>query len=313
MKFLQPIPIKKIAEKIGAEIIGNPDLVATGINEIHKVESGDITFVDVAKYFSKSLNSAASIIILNERTECPSGKALLLCEQPFEAYNNLVLEHRPPQYVYQNIADSAIIHPAAIIEPNAVIGPHVRIGKYSHIQANVVIAEHTIIGDHVTIQAGSVIGTDAFYFKRYPDHYKKWRSGGRVIIEDRVDIGACCTINKGVSGDTIIGEGTKIDCQVHIGHGVVVGKHCLFAAQVGIGGKTIIEDEVVLYGQVGVVQSIRIGKKAVVLAGAGVAKSLEGGKTYFGAPAVEARERYREIVAMKQLPELIKELRRSDK
>ena len=122
-----------------------------------------------------------------------------------------------------------------------------------------------------------------------------------MIIEDRVDIGAACTISKGVSGDTIIGEGSKLDCQVHIGHGVIVGKNCLFAAQVGIGGKTVIEDNVTLYGQVGVAQSIRIGAKAIVLAKSGVSKTLEGGKTYFGAPAIEARQYYREMAAVRML------------
>jgi len=306
MKFPQPIPIKEIAKKIKAEIIGDDTLLAKGINEIHKVEIGDITFVDVQKYFEKSLNSAASIIILNEPTECPPGKALLLCEQPFEAYNSLVLENRPRHVLSEQIHPSAVIHPSAMIEPNVVIGPSVRIGKYSHIQANVVIAEHTIIGDHVIIQAGSVIGTEAFYFKRYPDGFKKWRSGGRVIIEDRVDIGPCCTVNKGVSGDTIIGAGTKFDSQVHIGHGVVVGKNCLFAAQVGVAGKTIIGDEVTLYGQVGVIQNLHIGDRVTVLGKSGVGKNLEAGKTYLGAPANEARMQARILAAMRQLPEFLK-------
>lgn len=309
MKFSNPISVKQIAEQYHCEIIGDAEQIATGINEIHKVQAGDITFVDVQKYFKKSIGSAASIIILNERVDCPPGKTLLLCEQPFEVYDQIVKKHRPFAPLSTVISESAVVHPSTILEPNVVIGHHVRIGKHCYIQANVTIAEHTIIGDHVTIQSGSVIGTDAFYYKRNPEGYKKWRSGGRVVIEDRVEIGAACTINKGVSGDTIIGEGTKFDCQVHIGHGVEVGKNCLFAAQVGIGGKSIIEDEVVLYGQVGVVQDVRVGKGAVVLAGGGVSKSLAGDTVYFGAPVTEARERYRELAALRQLPDLLKKLR----
>jgi UDP-3-O-[3-hydroxymyristoyl] glucosamine N-acyltransferase len=306
MKFPQPIPIKEIARQINAEIIGDETLLATGINEIHKVEKGDITFADVAKYFEASLQSAASIIILNERTECPPGKAVLLSKNPFEDYNNLVLAHRPYQALTTAIHPSADIHPSVIIEPNVVIGPHVHIGAGSHIQANVVIAEHTLIGKHVLIQSGSVIGTEAFYFQRNQEGYKKWRSGGRVVIHDHVDVGACCTINKGVSGDTIIGEGTKLDGQVHIGHGVVVGKKCLFAGQVGIGGKTIVGNNVILYGQVGVAQNLEIGDGAIVLAKSGVSKSLEGGKTYFGTPAEEARKYYRMMAAMRALPEILR-------
>lgn len=306
MKFSKPIPIKEIAKQLNAEIIGDDNLMATGINEIHKVENGDITFVDVAKYFDKSLQSAASIIIVNERVECPSGKALLLSSNPFEDYNNLVLTHRPYETLSVSIHPSAEIHPSVILEPNVVIGPHVKIGASSHIQANVVIAEYTIIGKEVLIQSGSIIGTEAFYFKKNPEGYKKWRSGGRVVIEDNVDIGACCTINKGVSGDTVIGEGSKLDGQVHIGHGVVVGKNCLFAAQVGIGGKTIVGNNVTLYGQVGVAQSLVIGDGVVVLAKSGISKSLESGKTYFGTPAEEARKYYRMMAAMRTLPEILR-------
>ncbi|MEM6965219.1 MAG: LpxD N-terminal domain-containing protein [Bacteroidota bacterium] len=301
MKFSTPIPIRAFAEKYNCEIIGDAELLATGINEIHKVTAGDITFVDVEKYFQKSLTSAATIIILNKKVDCPTGKALLLCENPFQVYNSIVKSYRPFQPLHQEVSDRAVIHPSAIIEPHVIIAPHVRIGKYAYIQSGVVIHEHVHIGNHVTIHSGSVIGTDAFYFKKNNETYEKWRTGGRVIIEDKVDIGAGCTISKGVSGDTVIGAGSKLDCQVHIGHGVVVGKNCLFAAQVGIGGKTIIEDSVTLYGQVGVAQSIRIGAHAVVLAKSGVSKSLEGGKTYFGAPAVEARQYYREMATIRML------------
>ncbi|MCI5080883.1 MAG: UDP-3-O-(3-hydroxymyristoyl)glucosamine N-acyltransferase [Saprospiraceae bacterium] len=302
MKFQQPIPVQELAQKMDAKLIGDQTLQATGINEIHKVEKGDITFVDVKKYFDKSLHSAASIIILNEEVECPPSKALLVVDDPFRAYNNLVLEHRPLLPLTTNVAETAVVDPTTVLEPNVIIGHHVTIGKNCHIQANVTIAEHTIIGDNVTIQSGTVIGTDAFYYKKHNYGYEKWRSGGRVVIEDNVEIGAGCTINKGVSGDTIIGAGTKFDCQVHIGHGVVVGKNCLFAAQVGIGGKTIIGDDVVLYGQVGIAQRLKIGDKTTILAKSGVSKDLEGGKVYFGYPATEARTKYRELAALRHLP-----------
>lgn len=305
MKFPKPIPIKEIASQINAKIIGDDSILATGINEIHQVEEGDITFVDVKKYFEKSLNSKASIIILNEKTKCPPGKTLLLCDQPFEAYNNLVLAYRPYRPLITNISPDAKIAQSAIIEPNAVIGPNVVIGEHTHIQANVTIAEHTIIKDHVTIQSGSVIGTEAFYFKKTAEGYKKWRSGGRVVIENHVDIGPGCTINKGVSGDTHIGEGTKIDSQVHIGHDVVIGKRCLLAAQVGVSGNTILGDDVVLYGQVGIAQNLKIGDKVMVLAKSGVSKDLESGKVFFGYPATEARSKYKELAALRHLPEFL--------
>ncbi len=306
MKFPQAIPVTEIAQKIGADIVGSSQQMAHGINEIHKVQPGDITFSDVEKYFEKSLQSAASIIILNKVVPCPEGKTLLIVDNPFEAYDSLVREFRPMRSLTAMVADDAIVGEGTIIEPNVVIGHHVEIGKNCYIQAGVIIQDYAIIGDNVTIQSGTVIGSDAFYFKRTPSEYIRWRSGGRVIIHDNVEIGANCTINKGVSGDTIIGAGTKIDCMVHIGHGVVVGKSCLFAAQVGIGGKTVLEDEVVLFGQVGLAQNLHIGKKAIILAKSGVKNDLEGGRVYFGYPAKEAKTTFRELAALRQLPEFIR-------
>jgi UDP-3-O-[3-hydroxymyristoyl] glucosamine N-acyltransferase len=308
MKFAKPIPVSELADRLGArQIIGDHTLVATGINEIHKVEPGDIAFSDVKKYFEKTLKSAATIILLNEPAECPPGKAILIVDNPFEAYDGLIRAERPFEPLRHPIHHGADIHPTAILEPGVVIADNVRIGARCYIQANTYIGEYTYIGDDVSIGPNSIIGSDAFYFKKQSDGtFTKWRSGGRVIIHDRVDIGAGCTINKGVSGDTVIGEGSKLDCQIHIGHGAVVGKNCLFAAQVGIGGKTIIGNNVVLYGQVGVAQAITIGDGAVILAASGVSKSLEGGKTYFGAPAEEVREKYKELAALRMLPDLIR-------
>ena len=308
MKFPKPIPVLEIARKTGAILIGDESLLATGINEIHKVGPGDITFVDNRKYFRKSLESAASIILLNEKTDCPPGKALLLCDDPFEAYDSLVREHRPFRPLNESISESANIHPSSVVEPGAVIGHQVVIGRNCYIQANAYIGDHTHIGNHVIVQAGAIIGTDAFYFQKNGDGFKKWRTGGRVVIEDHVDIGAGCTINKGVSGDTVIGQGSKLDCQVHVGHGAVIGKNCLLAGQVGVGGKAILEDNVVLYGQVGVAARVRIGKGAVVSAKSGVSKDLKGGKAYFGIPAEEIRVRQRELAALRQLPDFMKKM-----
>ena len=306
MKFKEAIPIVDIAHWIGAEIIGDKNQYATGINEIHKVTPGDITFSDLEKYFEKALQSEASIIILNAPTECPPGKTILIVEEPFQAYNKLVWRFCPFVPVRTSVHPTAKIHPSVILEPNVVIGPEVEIGEDSHIQANATIYGHSILGARVTIQPNCIIGSDAFYYKRYPDHFEKWRTCGRVIIGDDVEIGAGCTVDRGVSGDTVIGTGTKMDCQIHIGHGAVIGKHCLLAAQVGVGGKTIIGDHVVLYGQVGVAQNLTIGDRAVIYAKSGVSKNLEGGKTYFGSPASEIKEKYKELAALRMLPDFLK-------
>ena len=307
MKFEKPVPVAWIAEFIGAKLIGDNNQQATGINEIHKVTIGDISFVDFEKYYNACLTSAATIIIINKEVPCPEGKTLLVIADPFSAYVSIVKRFSPFEPATKMVSDTAVIGEGTHIQPGAFVGNHVRIGENCLIHANVTIYDHSVIGNNVIIHAGCVLGADAFYFKRRKDRevqYDKLVSCGRVIIEDDVEIGAGTTIDKGVSGDTIVGQGTKLDNHIHIGHGAVIGKNCLFAAQVGIGGKTIIEDEVILWGQVGVSKDLTIGKGAIVLAQSGVPASLEGGKTYFGSPVTEAKTKMRELSWIKRIPEM---------
>ena len=271
------------------------------------MEAGDIIFVDHPKYYDICIQSAATFIIINKKVDCPYGKALLIVPEPFEAYLKLVNHFRPFSPAVKSISDSVSIGKDTTIMPNAFIGNHVHIGKNCIIHPNVTILDHCIIGDHVIIQAGTVIGSDAFYYNKKTNrdiHYKKMNSCGRVVIEDFVEIGANCTIDRGVSGDTVIGAGTKIDNLVQIGHDTEIGKNCLFAGQVGIAGATKIEDEVILWGQVGVSKTLTIGKGAIVYAQSGVKDSIAGGKVYFGSPVEEAREKMKELVWIKRIPQL---------
>ncbi len=307
MKFDNEVSVQWLAEFTGAKLLGNTAQMAKGINEIHKVTPGDISFVDFEKYYTTCLQSAATIIIINKEVECPEGKTLLVCDDPFTAYVKIVKHFRPFEKAYKMISDTAVIGEGTHLQPGVFVGNHVQIGKNCLIHPNVTIYDHTIIGDNVIIQAGVVLGSDAFYFKRRKEreiHWDKLESCGRVIIENDVEIGAGTTIDKGVSGDTIIGAGTKLDNHIHIGHGAVIGRNCLFAAQVGIGGKAILEDEIILWGQVGISKDLTIGKGAIVLAQSGVPSSIEGGKTYFGSPADEARFKKRELGWIKRIPEI---------
>ena len=307
MRFPSPVPVQWIAELIGAKLVGNTTGLATGINEIHKVEKGDLVFVDHPKYYEKCIQSAADFIIINKETDFPEGKALLIVDQPFEAYQAIVRHFRPFQPAVQMISDRAVIGEGTYIAPNVFIGDEVVIGRHCRILPNVTIMGHCVIGDNVIIQAGTVIGSDAFYYNTKKDRevwYKRMESCGRVIIEDDVEIGAGCTIDRGVTNDTVIGRGSKLDNMIHIGHDTIVGKNCLFAAQVGIAGATNIGDGVILWGQVGVSKTLTIGDNAVVLAQSGVPSSLEGGKTYFGYPAEDASLKRREIVWIKRIPEI---------
>ena len=307
MKFDNPVEVEWLAAFTGSELVGNTHQEATGINEIHKVTRGDISFVDSEKYYDVCLFSAATIIIINKKVDCPEGKTLLVNEDPFSAYVKIVKRFHAFTPSDKMISDTAIIGLGTVIQPGTFVGNHVRIGENCLIHANVTIYDNTVIGDNVILHSGCVLGADAFYFKRRKNRdvqYDKLESCGRVIIEDDVEIGACSTVDKGVSGDTIIGRGTKFDNHVHIGHGAIIGKNCLFAAQVGIGGKAIIEDEVILWGQVGVSKDLRIGKGAIVYAQSGVPASIDGGKVYFGSPVGEAKAKMRELGWIKRIPEL---------
>ena len=311
MQFPSPVSIQWVADFVGAKLIGNAAAYATGINEIHKVEKGDLVFVDHPKYYDKCINSAATFIIINKEVLAPEGKVLLIIENPFEAYCKIVSHFRPFEASSKMISDSAVIGAGTFIYPSSFIGNQVTIGSNCIIYPNVVIMDHCKIGNNVIIQAGSVIGSNSFYYNTKKDRevwYKKMPDCGRVIIEDGVEIGAGCTIDRGVSHDTIIGKGTKMDNMIHIGHDTVIGKNCLIAAQVGIAGVVTIEDGVTLWGQVGVSKTLTIGANAVVFAQSGVLYSLAGSKIYFGSPVVDAREKQKELVWVKRIPELWKKV-----
>jgi UDP-3-O-[3-hydroxymyristoyl] glucosamine N-acyltransferase len=307
MKFPSPVSLSWLSELLDAKLIGNTGASATGINEIHKVEPGDLVFVDHPKYYQKCLQSAASFIIINQETACPPGKALLIVEQPFEAYQKIVKHFRPFEPAVHAISSNARIGKTSFIYPGVFVGNHVQIGERCMIHPNVTIMDHCVIGNDVVIQAGTVIGSDAFYYNTKKDRelwYKKMLSCGRVVIEDDVEIGAGCTIDRGVSSDTVIGRGSRLDNMIHIGHDTVMGKNCLLAAQVGIAGAVEIGDGVILWGQVGVSKTLRIGDNVVVLAQSGVGGTLDAGKIYFGSPAEDASIKKRELVWIKRIPEI---------
>lgn len=309
MKFEHPTTLKQIAQLIDCEYKGNENVKITGINEIHKVESGDIVFVDHPKYYKKALNSSADVIIINKVVEeIPEGKAIIISEYPFDDFNKITKYFRDFEPLNSDRGSDVQIDESAIIYPNVTIGNHVSIGKNTIIYAGVVLNDYTIIGDNVIIGANSVLGHSAFYYKKKPSGYDRLLSCGRTIIEDQVEIGALVTIDRGVSGDTIIGEGTKIDNQVQIGHDTVVGKNCLFAANVGVAGCVVIKDNVTLWGQVGVTSDVTIEENVTVHAQSGVGKSLEANGTYFGSPCSDARKALKELAALRKLPSFLENL-----
>ncbi len=306
MKFPQVHTLAQIATIIDVDYIGDANFPVYGMNEIHVVKNGDIVFVDHPKYYQAALESAASVILINKEVECPEGKALLISEDPFSDFNKLTLFFKPFQKALSLVSSTAKIGNNTIIQPNVFIGNNLIIGENCLIHPNVTIYDNTIIGNNVTIHSNTVIGADAFYYKNRTNYRDKLISGGNVVIKDNVDIGASCTIDKGVSASTIIGKGTKLDNQVQIGHDTTIGEKCLFASQVGVAGCVVIENEVILWGQVGVKSGITIAERTEVFAQSGIVNPTTKNKKYFGSPAVEARDKFKELAYIKKLPEIIK-------
>jgi UDP-3-O-[3-hydroxymyristoyl] glucosamine N-acyltransferase len=305
MKFSTPVKLAVIAELINATIIGNSG-EALGINEIHKVEEGDLVFVDHPKYYDTCLNSAATFIIINKEVEVPAGKAILVTDKPFDAYCKIVETYSPFEKA-ATLVNTNKIGEGTYIYPGAFIGNNVTMGKDCIIFPNATIMDNCVLGNNVIVQSGTVIGSDAFYYNTKKDReswYKKMPSCGRVVLEDGVEIGAGCTIDRGVTHDTRIGAGSKLDNLIHIGHDTVLGKNCLLAAASTIAGMVTIEDGVTIWGGCIINKTLTIGANAVLLGRTGVGGDLKGNITYWGAPAQEAGIIKRELIWIKRIPAL---------
>lgn len=316
MRFKDPISIssllKMITQKV--EVRGEVDFPVTGINELHSVEKGDLSFVDHEKYYERVINSAATFILINKDYPAQEGKVFLICEDPLMAYLEVVNHYIKFTPQNQQIHPHAKIGKGTIIQPNVFIGEDVTIGENCIIHSNVAIYANTTIGDRVVIHSNSTIGADACYFQKRPDGWVKFDSCGTTVIEDDVEIGANCCIDKGVSGVTKIGEGTKFDNLVQIGHDTHIGKRCFIGAQVGIAGCTVIDDECVIWAKAGINKDLYIAKNTTVLAFSGIDRTInDEGMTFFGVPADDARRKWREIAYIKRLPELFETNNKSEK
>ncbi|MEO8589231.1 MAG: UDP-3-O-(3-hydroxymyristoyl)glucosamine N-acyltransferase [Flavobacteriales bacterium] len=306
MELKSPQTAAQLAQLLGATAKGNTTLLVTGLNEINRVGEGDLVYVDHPKYYAKALNSAATTVLIDKEVEIPAGKAIIVSTDPCGDYNKLV-RHFSPRLGWATT--EPVIGAGSEVHPSVAIGPNVRIGADCTIMPGVVLYENTVVGDRVIIHANTVLGADPFYFKKRPSGYDKMIPCGSVVIEDDVEIGALCTIDRGVSADTRIGQGTKLDNHVQVGHDTRIGRHCLICAHVAIAGAVVIEDGVTLWGQVGIPSKLTVGAGAVILGQSGLISSVEGGKTYLGSPAGEAKQKLREVALTGRLPDLFKKLK----
>lgn len=309
MKFFQPQTLQQIALILNCDYVGDENFPVLGMNEIHVVKSGDIVFVDHPKYYDKALKSDATVILINKIVKCPQGKALLISDNPFDDFNKLTKYFKPFVSSSVSINPDTKIGLDTIIQPNVFIGPNVKIGNNCIIHPNVTIISDTNIGNNVEIGSGTIIGGDAFYYKKKKNGYDKLISGGGVTIGDDVHIGSSCTIDRGVTSKTIINFGTKLDNQIQVGHDTIIGKNCLIASQTGIAGCCVIEDDVTIWGQVGTNSGITIGSNSTILGQTGVTKSVAGSKIYFGTPVEESRLKLKELAILRKLPQIVEKFK----
>lgn len=308
MRFSQPVSIDTLIDIMGHHVPKNGVYsgMVTGINELHSVEDGDLTFVDCDKYYQRVLQSKASFILINQKDiECPEGKMLLYSEDPLTDY--LAVVHHYTSFHPQNVAihPTAVIGEGTVIQPLVFIGENVKIGKNCIIHSNVSIYANTVIGDNVIIHSNSTIGADACYFQKRESHWLKLDSCGSTYIGDNVEVGCNCCIDKGVSGITYIGEGTKFDNLVQVGHDTHIGKRVLLGAQSGIAGCTYIDDDCKIWGKASVNKDLYVAKGTVVLACSALDKTVKDeGATLFGIPAIDASTKWKEMVYIRNLANL---------
>lgn len=325
--------LKELAALVHGTVLGDGDIVISGVSDIRNAKPGTLTFLDGTKYMEYSKSTEASAILTDKKSALNDSDGILVKDVRMSMAK--ILAQFNPQKKKTSVKDSS-----AIIDPSAKLGKNVSVGPFAVIEDDVVIGDNTSIGSHsiigkgtiigsdvdihsgvkvyhtckignqITIFSGTVIGADGFGFVTEKDIHIKIPQIGRVILEDNVEIGANCTMDRGTMGDTVIGEGSKLDDQVHIGHNVHIGKGCLFAAQSAIGGSTIIGNYCMFGGKSTATDHVVIGDRSLIAAVSAVMKSVPGGEIYSGRPARKLRDQQKKDAVLTQISGLKKRLRK---
>jgi UDP-3-O-[3-hydroxymyristoyl] glucosamine N-acyltransferase len=331
--FYMEKSLGELAEYVGGRIIGDPKVVIKSASTLGRADEGDISFLANTKYEKQIQTTKASAVIVGKETPNVS-VPLLVAEDPYYAFMQIMVllhgyrKHKKvgisPRAVisdsakigadchihdFVTVSDDAKVGDGCIIYPGVFIGRGATIGNDCIIYPNVVVYDECRVGNRVIINANATIGEDGFGFATHKGIHHKMPQIGSVIIEDDVEIGACCGIERGTLSDTIIGQGSKLGDLVAIGHGTRVGSHCLVVAQVGIAGSTNLGHHCVVGGQVGIVGHINIGNNVTIAAQAGVINNVPDGKTVLGAPAIEAEQGKRAYSTIQYLPEMRQSIR----
>jgi UDP-3-O-[3-hydroxymyristoyl] glucosamine N-acyltransferase len=330
------LTVAHITEAVQGQVTGDGSVRLTGLATADRARSGELTFAENADYLAMAEKSEASAILMSGPEET-SSKVLIRVPNVRVALARVLPMFFQPEEVAPGvhpsaiIADSARIDPTAHVGPNCVVGPRASVGARSallggnHVGAdckigdevclfpNVVLYRQTQVGHRVTIHAGTVIGSDGFGYVLDQGRHRKLLQLGNVVIHDDVEIGANAAIDRGALGSTVIGQGTKIDNLVHVAHNVVIGRHCMILGQVGFGGSTTLGDYVIVASQSGVSDHLKIGTQAVIGAKSGVMRDVADRVRVLGIPAAPDRQAKRQMIALQQLPELLRRTRELEK
>ncbi|MHC4205805.1 MAG: UDP-3-O-(3-hydroxymyristoyl)glucosamine N-acyltransferase [Planctomycetota bacterium] len=330
---MQERTLGELAEYVDGRICGDPNVIIKSASTLGRADKGDISFLTNRKYEKQLRTTKASAVIVGKETPAAS-VPLLIADDPYYAFMQIMVllhGHRKHKKIgispkasisdtakigmdchihdFATIADDARIKDGCIIYPGAYIGQGVQIGNDSIIYPNVAIYDGCKIGNRVIINANTTIGEDGFSYATYKGIHHKIPQTGIVIIEDDVEIGTCCGIERGTLNDTVIGQGSKLGDMVTVGHGTRIGSHCLLVAQVGIAGSTNIGHHCTIGGQVGIVGHINIGNNVTIAAQAGVINNIPDNKVVLGAPAIDANMGRRAYSMIQYLPDMRQNIR----
>lgn len=324
-----PFSAAEIAKQVAGEVLGDASLVLKGFAPADRAQPGDLTFAENENYFARAEQSAASAIIVAGAFTSGS-KTLIRVADARVAFAKVLPLFFPEPVFPPGIHDTAVVAASAQIDPSAHIGPHcivsekVRVGPRCVLQGgdyvgascqlgedvnlfpNVTLYPRTEVGHRVRIHSGTVVGSDGFGYVQDGGIHLKVPQIGNVIIRDEVELGANVTIDRGALGPTVIGRGTKIDNLVQIAHNVIIGEHCLVISQAGIAGSSKLGNYVILAGQVGVAGHLKIGNRVSVAAQSGVMNNIPDGEKWLWSPAQPDRQAKRQMIALQQLPELLR-------
>ena len=320
------LTVSEIASQLGGEVFGKADLVVTGFAGLDDASADDLVFISSAKWAGRWSDSDARVALVTRGVEVQghdSETSALIVVENAEIGLMLLLEAvaaelrpAPPAGVHSDasVDPTAVVSDSASIGARAVIGPGARIGQEVVIHPGVVIGEACVVGDRTIVHPGAVIGAEGFGFRPDPETGLPRRVPhlGSVEIGSDVEIGACCCVDRGKFGPTLIGDGTKIDNLVQVAHNVKIGRGVIIAGQAGLAGSVEIGDRAVLGAQVGVAEHVKIGAGARIAATSGVLRDIPSGEDYAGTPARPARQTLREVAALRRLPELVASMPRRE-